>query len=150
LFYLCSVEAYKQKKINLAKKFFLINKIINGVDLFYEVKLPKIFLFSHPHSAIIGRANYSDYTMFSQGVTIGRKRSHYPYFGDGIVFYSGSKVIGKCRVGKNVIFAPGSIVIDTNIPDNSVVIGQHPNIIIKKNKFNLIKDFFKSKKKLIL
>ena len=45
LFYLCSIEAYENKKINLAKKFFLLNKIINGIDLFYEVRLPKIFLF---------------------------------------------------------------------------------------------------------
>lgn len=149
-FYLCSVEAYKYKKINLAKKFFLLNKIINGIDLFYEVKLPKIFLFSHPHSTIIGRAQFSDYTMFSHNVTIGRKGSHYPLFGEGIIFYSGSKVIGKSYIGKNVIFAPGSIVIDAKVPDNSLVIGQSPNLIIKKNKFNLIKDFFRSKKKVSL
>ena len=150
LFYLCSVESYNQKKINLAKKFFLLNKIINGIDLFYEVKLPKIFLFSHPHSTIIGRARYSNYVMFSQNVTIGRKGYHYPCFGEGVVFYSGSKVIGKSYIGKNVIFAPGAIVVDTNVPDDSIVIGQYPNIVLKKNKFNLIKDFFRSKKKLIL
>ena len=150
LFYFCSVEAFNQKKINLAKKFFLLNKIINGIDLFYEVRLPKILLFSHPHSTIVGRARYSNYVMFSQNVTIGRKGSYYPSFGTGVVFYSGSKVIGKCHIGKNVIFAPGSIVIDTNVPDDSIVIGQYPNIVLKKNKFNLIKDFFRSKKKLIL
>lgn len=149
-FYLCSVRAFNEKKINLAKKFFLLNKIINGIDLFYEIKLPKIFLFSHPLSTIIGRANYSDYIMFSHNVTIGRKGKFYPSFGKGIIFYSGSKILGNSLIGKNVIFAPQSIVVDCNIPDNSIVVGQYPNITIKKNNFNLIDDFFKSNKKKII
>ena len=42
-----------------------------------------------------------------------------------------------------------SSIVDTNIPSDSLVIGKYPNIIIKRNKHNVIKDFFKKTKKKI-
>ena len=146
--YLFSTQFYKKKKIDMANKFFLLNKIINSIDLYYAVKMPKIFMFCHPHASIIGNASYSDYSIFFQNVTIGRKGNKYPKFSKGVIFYPGSKIIGNCKVGNNVIFAPDSSIVDTNIPSDSLVIGKYPNIIIKRNKHNVIKDFFKTKKKI--
>lgn len=146
IFYFAGNISFNLKKDDLAKNFFILNKIYNGLDLFYSVKLPKIFLFCHPLSSVIGNARYSDYTVFFQNVTIGRKKKYYPTFGKGIIFYPGSVVVGNCKVGDNTIFAPNSSIIDTNIPKNSIVIGKYPNLIIKKNKNNVIEHFFKSYK----
>lgn len=147
-FYLYSYECFKKKKIDLAKKFFLLNKIFNGIDLFYKIKMPKIFMFCHPQGSVIGNAEFSNYCIFFQNITIGRKGKNYPKFSEGIIFYPGSKIIGKCKVGKNVIFAPDSSIIDTNVPSNTLVSGRYPNNLFKKNKHNIISEFFKSNKKI--
>ena len=76
--YLFSKELFKIKKYELAKKFFLLNKMINGIDLFYKVNMPRIFMFCHPQSSVIGNGKFSDYCIFFQNVTIGRKGKNYP------------------------------------------------------------------------
>lgn len=42
-----------------------------------------------------------------------------------------SSIIGKCVIGNNVTIAANSGVKDENIPDNSLVFGHSPNLIIK-------------------
>lgn len=44
---------------------------------------------------------------------------------------SGAKVIGNITIGNNVMIGSGSIVI-TDIPDNSVVVGNPGKIISQK------------------
>ncbi len=33
-----------------------------------------------------------------------------PIIGDNVILYSGSKIIGKCRIGDNVIIAPNTVI----------------------------------------
>lgn len=49
--------------------------------------------------------------------------------------YANSSFIGKCNIGDNVILSAGTLVKDTDIPSNSIVFGQSPNLIIKENKY---------------
>ena len=35
--------------------------ILHGIDVFFTVDLPDIFLFCHPLCTVLGRAQYSDY-----------------------------------------------------------------------------------------
>ena len=53
--------------------------------------------------------------------------------------YSGSSVIGDCKVGNNVIFGSNSKIINKNIKDNKVVLGDFAKNRIKNNKINNIK-----------
>lgn len=46
---------------------------------------------------------------------------------------SNSKVIGDCVVGSNVIIAANAYVKDQDIPSNSLVFGESPNLIIKES-----------------
>ena len=59
--------------------------------------------------------------------------------------YCGATVIGECNIGENVIFGANTFVINADIPSNSVVVGQYPNIRIMKNKISVINNFFKGK-----
>ena len=74
----------------LCDKVYYLNKIMNGVDLFYAIELPEVFGAEHPLGAIMGRAEYSDGFFFYQGCTVGGVRDrngklHYPRIGGGCV-----------------------------------------------------------------
>ena len=45
----------------ICDKIYFLNKILNSIDIYYEVSLPNIFLLIHPVGTVLGRANYSDY-----------------------------------------------------------------------------------------
>jgi serine O-acetyltransferase len=136
-------EAYKQQWIQIAEKAFLLNKALHGIDAFYSVALPEVFLFVHPVGTILGHAQYSDFFVVYQNVTVGSERNGiYPVFGKANVLYSKCSVIGKCSIGDNVTVAANSLIRNTEIDVDSVVIGSYPQIITKKNNRNNKEDFF--------
>lgn len=122
----------------LSDKVYYLNKIMNGVDLFYEIELPRRWFAEHPVGSVMGRAQYGENFMFFQNCTVGGietpSGSVYPILGKGVHMYADSSIIGKCRIGNNVCIGAGTLVKNQNIPDNSLVFGQSPNIIIKANK----------------
>ena len=117
--------------IDLCDKIYGLSKCVSSADIYYEVKMPNIWLFDHPQGSVMGRAEYSDYLFFSQGCTVGNNRGRYPKLGKHITMLSNSKVLGDCMIGSYVILAANSYVIDEDIPSYSIVFGQHPNIVIK-------------------
>lgn len=136
-------EAYQHQYINLAEKAFLLNKALHGIDVFYSVKLPDIFLFVHPVGTILGNASYSNFFVVYQNVTIGTDVDGiYPTFGEEVVLYSKSSVIGNCNIGNNVSFAANSFIRNMDVHNNSIVFDLHPNAIIKKHYKNNKELFF--------
>ncbi len=108
--------------------------MLNACDLFYEVELPDIFRLDHPVGTVMGRAKYSDYFLFSQNCTVGNNRGIYPQIGQHVWMCTNASIIGNCIIGNNVIIGANACVKDQNIPDNSIVFGQSPNLIIKEQK----------------
>lgn len=49
-----------------------------------------------------------------------------------MVLYAYIKVLGNTKIGNNVIISANSYLINEEIPDNCIVFGQIPNIVIKK------------------
>jgi serine O-acetyltransferase len=117
----------------LPVKLSYLNKILHGLDLFYSVGMPDVFLLVHPLGSVIGNAKYSDYLVVYQNCTVGAVDNHYPVFGEGVVLYSRSSVIGKCRVGNDVVFAANSAIVNTDVPSRTVVLGTYPNCRFKVN-----------------
>lgn len=141
--YLVSNEAYRLKDETLAAKLFLLNKVFFGVDAFYSVQLPEHFLFVHPLGTILGNANYSDYFVVYQGVTVGATTEGiYPSFSEAIILYSNSSIIGHCNVGSNFILAANASLINSNVQAHKIVVGNYPNHSILENKKNLISNYF--------
>lgn len=127
---------------SLAAKAYALNKALHGIDCFYEIELPEIFAFQHPVGTVLGRATYSNYLFVYQRCSTGAKDTIYPQLGEGVVMYGGSAVLGNCKVGNNVWLSAGALVMSQDIPDNSVVFGQSPNLTIKPTKRNVLRDFF--------
>jgi serine O-acetyltransferase len=139
LYYL-SNKFYKAGKEEKASYVYYLNKIMHAVELFYAIELPKHFAMDHPLGSVMGRASYGDYFSFCHGCTVGaNKNDTYPTIGNYVRMYSNSKVVGNCHIGDHVIISANAYVKDTDIPDNCVVFGQHPNIVIKTGEEELIK-----------
>ena len=118
----------------LADKIYYLNKIMNSCDLFYEVELPDYFSLDHPHGTVMGRAKYSNGLSFAQYSTVGNNKGIYPVIGKNCRMCMNSAIIGDCHIGDNVTIGAGTLVKDTDIPSNSLVFGQSPNLIIKAKK----------------
>ena len=115
----------------LADRIYYLNKCLNGLDLFYEVKMPKVFFLDHPVGSVIGRAVYGERFSFSQNCTVGNNKGKYPTMGENVRMMSGSKVVGNCKIGDNVIVAANTYIKDINIPSCSLVFGSSPDLLIK-------------------
>lgn len=114
----------------LADKLYYLNKIMNACDLYHEVELPKFFKLDHPVGSVMGRARYGEGFSFSQNCTVGNNRGIYPVIGENVRMCANSSIIGNCVIGNNVTIGANSGVKDENIPDDSLVFGHSPNLII--------------------
>jgi serine O-acetyltransferase len=110
---------------------------LNSCDIYYEVELPEVFYLEHPLSTILGRAKYGDNFFAMQGCTVGGNKGFYPTIGNNVKMYSNSKILGNSKIGNNVLIAANTYVKDFDIPDDTMVFGQFPNIIIKNRKYSI-------------
>lgn len=113
------------------KKLFLLNKALHGCDIFYEVALPPVFLLVHPLGTVLGRGNYDDYLIAYQRVGIGSNHNIYPTLGRHVTLRPGSAVLGKATVGDNCSIAAESLLLDRDLPANSVYIGTPRDHLIR-------------------
>jgi serine O-acetyltransferase len=131
LYYL-SREVWKNGNISLADRVYYLNKMLNSCDLYYEVSLPDIFFLDHPIGSVIGRASYSNYFVFQQNCTVGGNHGIYPRFGEFVWLFANATVIGDSDIGNNVFVSAGTLIKDETIPDNVIVFGRSPNLILKQ------------------
>ena len=61
LYYLSNTIWRQEKDEILAGKIYFLNKALNGLNIFYKVALPDIFLLFHCVGMVLGRAEYKDY-----------------------------------------------------------------------------------------
>jgi len=107
----------------LCEKLFLLNKLMNGCDIYFEIKLPDIFLLVHPVGAVLGRAKYSDYLVIYQQVNIGSSSGKSPVLGEYLTLRPGSRVLGGCIIGNNCELGANSLLIDSNLDSNTLYVG---------------------------
>lgn len=129
--------------VAVAEKAYAMNKALHGLDVFYEIALPRIMAFAHPVGTVLGRGSFGDYLCVYQGVTIGANLDEiYPTIGRGVVLYAGSAVMGDSRIGDNCLIAAGALIMDTIVPDNHVCFGRHPDIVMKPTRRNVVRGIF--------
>jgi serine O-acetyltransferase len=137
LYYLSNTIWVRYGNEDLSSRVFLLNKALHGIDLFYEISMPDIFLMVHPLGTVLGRASYSNYLIIYQGCTVGSVVGNgYPDIGEHFTMYSNSSLLGDCNVGDNVIMGSNSYLINTSVSNNKVVVGQHPDTRIYQNKLS--------------
>lgn len=147
--YYVSHELGRSGNDKWATKVYFLNKIMCSVDWFYAIRLPDHFWAEHPVGSVLGRAEYGDNLFLYQGTTVGGSLRNgeirYPKLGNNIILFANATVLGDTLIGDNVVISANSYLIHENIPDNCIVFGSSPNIIIKKvdsdkmrNKFRIL------------
>lgn len=136
--YLTANTIYKNEdeKLEAARivcdKIYGQSKTVSGCDLYYEVEMPEAFRFDHPTGSFMGRAQYGEGFSFTQGCTVGNNNEIYPSIGKNVTMCTGSTILGNSHIGDNCIIGAGTLVKDEDVPENSIVFGKSPNLIIKK------------------
>lgn len=129
---------------DLASRAYYLNKALNGLDVFYQVSLPEIFLLVHPLGTVLGRGEYQDYFVAYQRVTVGGNMGlDYPRLGKGVAMYAGSALIGKCTIGDNALISTNTTVMDTDIPGNVVVFSSGDGIGYKPTAKTVFERYFR-------
>lgn len=130
--YLLSNELFRTRgSIATCKKLFLLNKALHGCDVFYEVELPAVFLLVHPLGTVLGRGAYADFLIAYQRCGVGSNHDVYPTLGRNVTLRPGSAVLGACVVGDNCSIAAESLLLDRDLPPNSVYIGNPRDHLIR-------------------
>lgn len=134
-----------EKGGNAADQVYYLNKIMHSNDWFYAIDLPVHFQCEHPLGSVLGRADYGDYFFIYQGTTVGGNRSegrlYYPTIGSNVILFANATVLGNTVIGNNVIVSSGAYLLNETIPDNCIVFGRSPNIVIKKKTEDEIKQY---------
>lgn len=90
--------------------------------------------FPHPYSTILYAESIGNFFSCRQCTTIGNKSDYRdderPIIGNNVTLGSNVCIIGKVKIGNNVVIGAGSVVTK-DVPDNCVVVG-NPAHIIKK------------------
>ncbi|MDQ0125878.1 serine O-acetyltransferase [Pseudomonas lini] len=131
--YLLSRQVFldNPKHRELADKIYYLNKTLNGLDLYYEISMPEAFHLDHPVGSVMGRATYGNNFTFAQLCTVGNNKGFFPEIGENVQMFSGAKILGRCKIGDNVVVSANTYIKDTDIPANSLVFGSSPNLVIK-------------------
>ena len=120
----------------LCDKLYYLNKSLNAIDIFYAVDLPNFFMCEHPVGSVMGRGIYGDGFLFYQNCSVGgfhlkNGEIVYPRIGKNVKMFANSMIIGNCEIGDSVKIGAGAVVKNQNVPSNSNVFGESPNLIIK-------------------
>jgi serine O-acetyltransferase len=115
----------------IADKVYYLNKIFNCLDLYYEIEMPDVFFIDHPVGSVMGRGKYGNYFIFQQNCTVGGNHGVYPEFGEYVWMFANSTVIGNSKIGNNVFISATTYIKDQDIPDNTIVFGNSPNLLFK-------------------
>lgn len=129
---------------DVCTKLFLLNKALNGIDLFYEIEMPAIFFIGHSVGIVLAKASYGDYLVLYQNSTVGKNHGVAPVLGKGVVLYPNSAIIGRCQVGDGSIVSQGTSVINQDVPGHCVAYaGQAGALVFKAPTRDVQGDIFR-------
>ena len=109
----------------ICDKIIYLNKALNGFFYSYKGKLPDIFFLTHPVGTVLGNADYSDFLVVSQNVTVntgvsiaGELR---PRLGKGLYLAAGAQIIGNKTIGNRVSVGVDAVIYNQMVSDDKVV-----------------------------
>lgn len=131
-----TIYKYETEKVEVARvvcdKIYGQSKTVSGCDMYYEVEMPDYFSFDHPTGSCMGRAKYGNYFSFTQGCSVDNIGGIYPVLGEHISMEAYSRILGNSHIGNNVLITAGTMILNEDIPDNSIVSGKSPNLDIRE------------------
>lgn len=143
LYFLANTVWRNQENERLCTKLFYLNKALNGIDLFYRIKMPDIWFIGHSVGVVFADATYGEYLAVYQNATVGKNHGVAPRLGEGVVLYPNSAIIGDCTIGPRTFLAQGQSIIDQDTPGDCTVFSENGKLTFRKPSRNLLTDFFR-------
>lgn len=117
----CFLASCGEKRISW--RVFALNKMLHGLNISPNVRLPNRFRISHGVGTVIGQASLGNRLLVSQGCTIGASTlREYPTLDSGVSMMANSAILGRCRVGSNVMIGAGVHIINVEVPSDTLVV----------------------------
>ena len=144
LYFLAHTIWQRTRTTDTPTRLFLLNKALNGIDLFYEIEMPTIFFIGHSVGIVFAKATYGNYLVVYQNSTVGKNHGVAPVLGEGVVMYAGTAIIGGCQVGDGTVLSQGTSLVNTNTPGHCTVYpGQGGQVVFKPTRRDALQDIFR-------
>lgn len=144
LYFLAHTIWQRTRTTDTPTRLFLLNKALNGIDLFYEIEMPPIFFLGHSVGIVFAKATYGNYLVVYQNSTVGKNHGVAPVLGEGVVMYAGTAIIGGCQVGDGTVLSQGTSLVNTNTPGHCTVYpGQGGQVVFKPTRRDALQDIFR-------
>ena len=144
LYYLSNTIYRRSGDTATATRLFLMNKALNGIDLFYEIAMPEVFYIGHSVGIVLAKATYGNYLVLYQNSTVGRHKDQIPVIGDRVVLYPNTAVIGRAVVGDDCVISQGTSVIGRSTPAGSMVFtGENGQLAFRPRPDDLLQEYFR-------
>lgn len=144
LYYLSNTVWREGQDADTATRLFLLNKALNGIDLFYEIAMPDVFFIGHSVGIVLAKATYGNYLVLYQNSTVGKNHGVAPVIGEGVVMYANTAIIGRCQVGAGSVLSQGTGVVNRDVPGQCVVYpGADGELVFKAAKRDVLGDIFR-------
>jgi serine O-acetyltransferase len=144
LYYLANTLWQREHAKELCTRLFLLNKLLNSIDLFYEIQMPEVFFIGHSVGIVLAKASYGNHLVLYQNSTVGKNNGLAPTLSEGVIMYPNSAVIGDCQVGACTTISQGARLVDHHSPGHCLVfppIGAAP--VIKPTRKHYIGEYFR-------
>jgi len=127
-----------------ATRLFLMNKALNGIDLFYEIAMPPVFYIGHSLGIVLAKATYGNFLVLYQNSTVGRHKDQIPVIGERVVLYPNTAVIGRSVVEDDAVVSQGVSVVNKHVPKGSMAFAGAPGeLVFRPRPDDLLSEYFR-------
>jgi serine O-acetyltransferase len=124
-------------------RLFLMNKALNGIDLFYEIAMPPVFYIGHSVGIVLAKATYGNHLVLYQNSTVGRHKDQIPQIGDRVVLYPNTAVIGRSVVESDAVISQGTSVINRRVPAGQMAFRSGDGLAFSPRPDDLLAEYFR-------
>jgi serine O-acetyltransferase len=144
LYYLSNTIWRRSGDTAAATRLFLMNKALNGIDLFYEIAMPEVFYIGHSVGIVLAKATYGNYLVLYQNSTVGRHKDQIPVIGDRVVLYPNTAVIGRSVIGSDSVLSQGTSAVNKTVPEGVIAFrGAGAELAFQPRPDDLLKEYFR-------
>jgi serine O-acetyltransferase len=101
-------------------------QVVAGIELPCEVEIGRNFVIDHFGGIVIsGYARFGDNCRIRNGCVVGLARIDdpcAPVIGDNVDIGAGAKLLGRIRIGNNVVIGANAVVV-RDVPDDCMAVG---------------------------
>ena len=127
-----------------ATRLFLMNKALNGIDLFYEIAMPQVFYIGHSVGIVLAKATYGEFLVLYQNSTVGRHKDQIPVIGERVVLYPNTAVIGRSVVEDDAVVSQGVSVVNKRVPKGAMAFAGPPGeLVFRPRPDDLLSEYFR-------